>query len=124
MPNNQPIACDLTAIDEDQREQHKTNSEKLFTAIEEWQELSDGYAFRIPTGTEMIERAGAFMARERQCCPFFNFKLEVTPDGGPVWLKLTGNEEVKGYIKQNVIPQLDQNNKESWNLTENVTSDQ
>lgn len=106
MSDNQPIACDLTAIDEDEREQHKTNSVELFTSIEKWQELSDGYAFRIPTETEMIERAGAFMALERQCCPFFNFNLEVTPDDGPVWLKLTGNKKVKGYVKQNVIPQL------------------
>jgi hypothetical protein len=120
MSNNQPIACNLTAIDEDQREQHKSNSEELFTAIKEWLELSDGYAFRLPTDSEMIEKAGAFMARERQCCPFFKFNLEVTPDGGPVWLKLRGNEEVKQFVKQNVIPQLDQNKKESWELPKNT----
>jgi len=109
MYDDQPIACDLTAIEDNEREQHKVNSEELFTSIEEWLELFDGYAFRVPTETEMIEKAGAFMARERQCCPFFKFNLEVTPDGGAVWLKLRGNEELKQYIKQNVIPQLDQN---------------
>ena len=120
MSDNQPIACDLTAIDNSEREQHKTSSEQLFTSIEEWLELFDGYAFRVPTETEMIEKAGSFIARERQCCPFFKFNLEITPDGGPVWLKLRGNQQVKQYIKQNVIPQLDDNEKESWELPENT----
>lgn len=113
MSGNQPIACNLTAIDEDERKHHKATSKELFTSIKEWLELSSGYAFRIPTGTEMIEKAGTFIARERQCCPFFKFNLEVTPSGGPVWLKLTGNKEVKRYINQNVIPQLEQSKAES-----------
>lgn len=107
MSDNQPIACNFTAIDEDERKLHKQNAEKVFISVEEWKELSDGYSFRIPAKTEVIERAGAFMARERQCCPFFKFTLEVTPNNGPVWLKLTGKEKVKEYIKQNVISRLD-----------------
>lgn len=106
MSNNQPLACNRTAIDKEKREQHKKNSMELFSSIEEWLELPDGYALRIPTKAELIEKAGAFIARERQCCPFFNYNLEVTPYGGPVWLKLTGNQKVKKFIKQNVIPQL------------------
>ena len=106
MSNNQTIACNLTAIEKDERIIHKTNAEEVFTSVEKWIELSDGYAFRLPTKTKMIEKAGTFVARERQCCPFFTFNLEVTPNGGPVWLKLTGNQEVKEYIKQSVIPQL------------------
>jgi len=120
MPNNQPLACNLTAIDEDEREVHKTNAEEVFTSVEEWQELSGGYEFRLPIGTEIIEKAGAFIARERQCCPFFKFTLEVNPDDGPVWLKLTGSEAVKGYIKQNVIPQLDISNNTAWELPDNT----
>lgn len=108
MSNNQPLACDLTAINDDERATHKTNAEEVFKLVEEWQELPDGYRFRIPTETELIEKTGSFIARERQCCPFFKFNLEVNPDGGAVWLKLRGNQEVKRYIKQNVIPQLGQ----------------
>lgn len=106
MSDNQPIACKPKALNEDEREKHQTNSEQLFSSIEEWQELSDGYALHVPTDTEMIEKAGSFIAHERKCCPFFNFNLEVTPDSGTVWLKLTGNKEVKKFVKQNVIPQL------------------
>lgn len=101
------IACNFTAINEDERKLHKQNAEKVFNSIEEWQESSNGYVFRLPTETEVIEMAGAFMARERQCCPFFKFTLEITPNNGSVWLKLTGREGVKQYIKQNVISRLD-----------------
>ncbi len=104
--NNPPLACNFTAIDKEERKKHKQNAEEVFTSVEEWQELVDGYAFRIPTGTDMVEKTGSFIARERLCCPFFTFTLEVTPDNGPVWLKLTGDDEVKQFIKLNVIPQL------------------
>jgi hypothetical protein len=106
MSDNQQIACELIAINEDELKHHKMNSEELFTSIEQWQELSDGYSFRIPTETKMIERAASFMSRERLCCPFFHFALEVTPGNGPVWLKLTGSEDVKQFVAHNILPQL------------------
>ncbi|MDZ7659395.1 hypothetical protein [Fodinibius sp.] len=108
MSDNRSIACNLAAIDKNEREQHKANSAEVFTAIEEWLELFNGYAFRLPTDSKIIEKAAVFMARERQCCPFFEFNLEVTPESGPVWLKLTGNQKVKEFIKHNIIPQLKQ----------------
>lgn len=107
MSENKPLACDLTAIENHERDLHKENAEAVFKSVQEWQEVSDGYAFRIPAKTEMIEKAGAFMARERKCCPFFNFNLEITAHNGVVWLKLSGSNEVKNYVRQNVIPQLD-----------------
>lgn len=112
MPDNKPVACDLTAIAGDERKHHKMNSEELFTAIKEWKELSDGYAFRIPTETDMIGKAATFIARDRQCCPFFEFNLEVTPDNGPIWLKMSGNIHVKAFIVQNIIPQLNLDSEE------------
>lgn len=119
MTDNQTIACNFTAIDEDEQKEHKKNGEEVFNSVKEWTELSDGYAFRIPTETSMIEKAGAFIARERLCCPFFKFDLEITPNNGPVRLKLTGSKEVQRYIKENVIPQLE-SNKEEWELPENA----
>jgi hypothetical protein len=32
------------------------------------------------------------------CCPFFGFALEMEPEGGAVWLSLTGREGVKPFI--------------------------
>jgi hypothetical protein len=106
MSDNRPLVCDLTAINDDERAIHKEIGEKIFTAVKQWRELPNGYALRIPTESGMIEKAGTFIARERRCCPFFRFHLEVTPEEGPVWLKLTGDQKVKRFIKQNVISRL------------------
>jgi len=40
-----------------------------------------------------------FIENERLCCPFFNFGLEVQPNSGPLWLRLTGNDGVKEMLQ-------------------------
>ncbi|MDR8389841.1 hypothetical protein NC796_01745 [Aliifodinibius sp. S!AR15-10] len=107
MSNTTPIACDLSAIAEENIEDHKHNAETIFNAITKVRETEDGYAFRLPPETGLISKAGSFIARERQCCPFFEFSITVPPQQDPVWLTLTGREGVKPYIKETVLPKLD-----------------
>lgn len=98
MNHNVPIACDVTAIDADVRPTHLTAAEQLLRHdAAEVQELSDGYAFRF--GAEQYAQVTAFIANERLCCPFFTFTLEVTPTQGPLWLRMSGSEEIKGFLK-------------------------
>jgi len=108
MSSPSPIACDMTALDEDARQEHRAVSTAVFGQIDSAQELSDGYAFRLPTRTETIRKAGAFVARERLCCPFFRFSLDVGSEHGPVWLEVTGREGVKAFVEDTVLPY--------WNL--------
>lgn len=107
MSDPSPIACDPTAIDKDEREAHEKNATALFERITDLRERSDGYAFRLPAETEVVRSAGAFISRERLCCPFFRFTLEVTSDEGPVWLHLTGRDGVKAYVEEAVLPYWD-----------------
>lgn len=104
MTADAPIACDLTAIEDDVRDQHRQAAETVFEAIDGLRELPDGYAFRLPADTEVIAKAGAFVSRERLCCPFFHFTLDVEADQGPVWLTLTGRDGVKEYVEEAVLP--------------------
>ncbi|PSQ78424.1 MAG: hypothetical protein BRD35_01190 [Bacteroidetes bacterium QH_7_62_13] len=99
-----PIACNLSAIEDDDRDEHQRAAETVFEAVTDLRELDDGYAFRLPPDTDVVARAGAFVARERLCCPFFRFQLDVTPDHGPVWLRLTGRDGVKAYVEDAVLP--------------------
>lgn len=101
------LACDPTAIDASEREQHREVSSALFECITDLREVSDGYAFRLPSDPDVIRTAGAFVSRERLCCPFFRFSIEVSPDQGPVWLKMTGRDGVKGYVEEAVLPYWD-----------------
>lgn len=93
---NPIIACDLTAIDAGERAQHFLTAEQLFAAVQQTDELPDGYAFRLPA--EHLLNAAHFIANERFCCPFFTFTLQQEANGGPLWLELTGTAEVKQFI--------------------------
>jgi hypothetical protein len=96
---NIPIACDLNAIQADEREQHGTTIRHIFEAVQSVQELPYGYAFRLPAETDMLRNASEFIANERLCCPFLGFKLELEPQSAALWLHLIGGEGVKQFIK-------------------------
>ena len=97
-----PIACDMSAIEPSLRAGHVATGGRLFRAAEEIRELSDGYAFRLPNESDTLRDAAEFICLERLCCPFLGFALEVTPEGGAVWLRLTGREGVKPFIREEV----------------------
>ena len=92
----------MTAIPPDQRQAHLTTSKDLFSRIEEFCELSDGYEFRFVSGPDLIVKLGEFISLEKLCCPFLKFVIDVEADGGPVWLRLTGREGVKAFIREEV----------------------
>jgi len=93
-----PFACDMTAIEASRRGQHIATIEELFGAVTEIKELPNGYAFRLPDEPDIFTKTANFIMLERLCCPFFGFALEIEPEGGSVWLSLTGREGVKFFI--------------------------
>lgn len=88
----------MNAIEQEQRARHIATIDALFRAVLGVRELPDGYAFRLPNESDVLLRAAEFVSLERLCCPFFGFALEVEPEGGAVWLSLTGREGVKPFI--------------------------
>lgn len=93
------LACDLGAFDAAERELHAVSGERLRQAVQAIEELPDGYALRLPATDDAIRLSADFVAYERRCCPFFNFNLEVSPDGGPLWLRITGRAGVKAFLE-------------------------
>ena len=98
-PQDTPVfACDPAAIDAEVRSSHLSAAEQLLRhAAAEVLELPDGFAFRY--GAEQYALVTQFIANERLCCPFFTFTLEVTPAQGPLWLHMTGSDEIKAFIR-------------------------
>jgi len=93
-----PFACDMTVIPAAERGTHHELIRRLMSeAIHDIRELPDGFAFRF--AAEEYDSVVRFVARERLCCPFLSFALEVTPERGPLWLRLTGAEGVKDFIR-------------------------
>lgn len=95
-----PLVCDLTALDEGERREHVRVSEEMFAALQEVKDLPDGYGFRFPATAEMLQTVTTFIARERRCCPFYDFTVKVERQGGPLWLHLSGREGVKEFVRR------------------------
>ncbi len=92
----------MSAIEPGRRDQHIAAGREVFRAVTEISELPDGYAFRLPGEEDLIAKTAEFISLERLCCPFLGFVLEVEPEGGPVWLRLTGREGVKAFVREEV----------------------
>jgi len=97
-----PIACDMSALSLDQREMHIATSRQLFSNVQAIHELSSGYEFRLADDLSAIVSAAEFISVEKLCCPFLHFALEVNAESGPVFLRLTGREGVKDFIREEI----------------------
>jgi arsenate reductase (thioredoxin) len=102
MQKQSPLACDMTAIAPDERPKHLATSRELFSRIEEFRELPNGYEFRLAQGPNLISKLAEFVSLEKLCCPFLNFVIEIEAERGPVWLRLTGRDGVKAFIREEI----------------------
>ena len=89
------FACDLFALTDAEREHHVAMSAALFRSMVEARELENGYAMRLPDAPDTLAKLADFIALDRKCCPFFHFRVDVEPYGGPIWLKITGADGIK-----------------------------
>lgn len=100
--NQSPLACDMTAIPAEQRPVHLAKSRELFARIEDTRELSNGYEFRFGDEPDVLKKLADFVTLEKLCCPFLNFLIEIEAENGPVWLRLTGREGVKEFVREEI----------------------
>jgi hypothetical protein len=100
-PSQIDIACSLTAAELGERREEFGH---IIAGAEEVAELEDGYALKFPNRDSWIVQAAQLIVAERKCCPFFGFTLAFEPNGGPVWLHITGPGEVKTLIRERILP--------------------
>jgi hypothetical protein len=100
--NQSPLACDMSAIPAEQRPVHLARSRELFSRIEETRELPNGYEFRFADEANVLKQLAEFVSLEKLCCPFLRFEIEIEAEYGPVWLRLTGRDGVKEFIREEV----------------------
>lgn len=97
--NEPPFACNMNGMNTEQRQRYGVLTKQLQITKQEIKELPDGYAFRLPSEASTVKDAAEWITYERLCCPFFDFGLEVERNGGAMWLRLTGREGVKPFIR-------------------------
>ena len=94
-----PIACNWAALTAEQRERQRVLLGQLRADVKGVRELDDGYAFAHSPDRAVLLAIAEFVANERLCCPFFEFGLTVERDGGPIWLRITGEGEAKRVLE-------------------------
>jgi len=94
-----PFYCNIKVLSVAERAHKKQIGEKMAASQVETKELPYGYAYRYrPGGVSLVELAD-WVESERRCCPFFDMAIETKREGGPVWLKITGRQGVKEFIR-------------------------
>ena len=83
-----PVACTLgPAALKTRREGHLKH---LLARFEDRHELPEGYRLRFAATDDILPAIARRVDAERQCCRFLRFQVNVEPDGGPIWLDMTG----------------------------------
>lgn len=95
------LACRL--IGKELAERKVAIAVELLDHADSVEERTDGYELRWSDGELWAERVLELVRLERQCCPFIRFEIVVEPDDGPVTLRLLGNDEVKRFIRAELV---------------------
>jgi len=94
-----PLACDRLALTPKQRKRHFNELGPMLRSLKtSVREVPDGFEFQYPSDMKTYQLVAEWAAGERVCCPFFEIDLRSEPEGGPLWLRLTGRDGVKEFI--------------------------
>jgi len=102
---DEPIACNLFGLTAAERQRQKELQNQIFSGTPTLRELKDGYAVGLPSTKENILAVAEFISLERVCCSFFHFDLEVAKSDQPLWLRITGGNGVKEFLKTELMKQ-------------------
>jgi hypothetical protein len=92
------LVCVPSAIPAPERAQHFVLALDLLNKqAAERADLPDGYAFRF-AADKLLELV-RFVDNERKCCPFMTFRLEISPQDGPIWLRMTGPQGTREVLQ-------------------------
>jgi hypothetical protein len=95
-----PLACNLDAISASDRPRYNELRRMLAASAIGKRELPAGIAIQISVERIALAQLAEWISFERKCCPFIEFKIDVAPESGPVWLSLTGRTGVKEFLSQ------------------------
>jgi hypothetical protein len=101
---NIPLACDLSALTDAQRERHIEVSRQVLAGKQALVELADGYRLQFPDDPAWYMLLGEFISMEHRCCPFFRLALEVEPGAKAIGLRVSGDAEgIKAFIQAEML---------------------
>ena len=93
---NLPIVCTLGPAALAARREGLLSD--LMRRADDHQDLLEGQRLRFPADSDTFGAIARAVDAERQCCRFLRFQITVEPDGGPVWLELTGPTGTREFL--------------------------
>ncbi|HEY2825317.1 MAG TPA: hypothetical protein VGI83_07210 [Gemmatimonadales bacterium] len=95
---NPPIACDLTLAEI--RERRTGLLPGLLARAVDRRPVHEGYRWCFVSAAGLMWDIAQVIEAERRCCRFLRFGVLAEPDGGPVWLEVTGPEGTREFLDQ------------------------
>jgi hypothetical protein len=89
----------MSALDPEQRKRRDILTKDVLAKHLAIEELSDGYGIRFPYGRSLFTSLSEWATLEQLCCPFLTLTLELHRDQGPIWLKASGENGVKDFLR-------------------------
>ena len=99
MTSNSALVCNMNVFTSEQHDSHIENTTQLMQAVQQIQEIENGYQFTFSGETELITKIAEFISKERLCCPFLNFTLRVNSSMEPVSLSLAGPKGTQEFLR-------------------------
>lgn len=97
-----PIACNLDSAQLAARRQALLPGLVARAAAREF--LPTGARWRFAPSGEILQAVATTIEAERTCCRFLRFEVTVEPDGGPVWLEVTGPSGTREFLETLLNP--------------------
>jgi hypothetical protein len=95
-----PFACDRLALTPQARTRHFDQLSPALRARKKTiRELPNGFEFSFPNDTATYQLVAEWVEGERLCCPFFDIDVHIERERGSLWLRLTGRNGVKQFIR-------------------------
>jgi len=95
-----PFACNTRALTPDARHRHFDELGPRLRGLHKGvRELPNGYEFGFGSDAATVQLVTEWAVGEHLCCPFFDIDLRFEREGGGFWLRLTGREGTKQFIR-------------------------
>jgi hypothetical protein len=94
-----PFACDMTALSPEQRARHSELGALLRSSLRTIHQLPDGYDFEFSWKPATYNALAELMPLEHACCPFFDIGIRIESGSNRLYLRLTGKEGIKAFIR-------------------------
>jgi hypothetical protein len=91
-----PIACSLDPAALKARREGLLSD--LLRRADAHEDSPEGHRLRFAASDDTLATIARAIEAERHCCRFLRFQITVEPDGGPIWLDLTGPPGTREFL--------------------------